>query len=439
MKKIDFFIRGEYVLPMTKTGECIHNGCVAVSGDSIVDIGKSADMKQIYEAKQVVDAGKGIVMPGLINVHTHAAMTMFRGMADDLPLQEWLNDHIWPAEAKYLNEEFIELASSLACLEFIGSGITCFNDMYFFQHKTGQAAEEAGLRAILGEVLLSCPTCSYRTMEEAFKIYEQQNQLFKNSKLIDVALAPHSVYATSKNDLRKIALLAKKKNCILHTHMSETKSEVDKCLEKHGMTPTHLLKDLGFFETKTVAAHGVWLDKQDIDILAGTSVSICHNPVSNMKLASGIAPVSRLLNKNVNICFGTDGAASNNTLDILSDLKTAALLQKVANNDPTQLPASDALMMATIGAAKAIGKENDIGSLQKGKKADIITIDLDKPHLSPVYDPFSHLVYCAGQNDVKDVMINGKMVMENRKIHTMDCETILSNANEMKKKLYEFE
>lgn len=404
----------------------IKDGFVAVSKNKISAVGAVAEMKD-FKTKEIIDAGNSIIMPGLINTHTHAAMTYFRGLADDLPLDIWLNKHIWPAEAKYVNAEFVKQAGELACLEMLKAGVTSYNDMYFFGQAMAEPAEKSNLRALIGITGIDFKDPD-SALEEAVKLSKQ----YKNNEFIKIVLAPHAIYTCSKDNLLKIKAAAEAENLRVHIHVSETKKEVDDCLKNNGKSPVEYLDELGLLSEKLIAAHSVWLSGSDLEIYKNRGVKVAHCPISNMKLASGAAPLKRMLEMGITVGLGTDGAASNNTLDLFSDMRACALLHKVNNYDPTAVSAKEVIKMATIDGAKVLGREKEIGSLEIGKKADIITINLNKPHLTPIYDPYSHLVYCVNGEDVENVVVNGKVIMENREVKTLDEEKILKQAGEFK-------
>lgn len=412
--------------------DIIENGIVIVEKNLIKDIGEAKDLKKKYKTQKVIDIGNGIVMPGLINTHTHAAMAYFRGLADDLPLKEWLEEHIWPAEGKFVSPGFVKKSSGLACLEMIKSGTTCFNDMYFFERETAKVAESIGIRIVIGEGVLNFPTPSCKIPDEAIKATLDLAKDFKKSELITVCLAPHSIYTCDKELLVKISNLAKEIGSLIHIHAGETKKEVADCKEEYKKSPVEYLDNIGLLGENVVAAHSVWLDNKDLEIYKKRGVKVSHNPVSNMKLASGIMPLSEMIEKGITVGLGTDGAASNNTLDLFFDIRVCALLHKVDKLDPTVVNARQVMKMATIDGARVLGLDDKIGSLETGKRADIITINLDKPHLTPIHDPFSHLVYCVNGRDVEDVIINGKVVMQNRVVKTIDEERILKEAKKFK-------
>src|SRR3989339_230772 len=342
---------------------------------------------------------------------------------------KWIENNIWPAERRHVNAKFIKRSGELAVLEMLKSGITCFNDMYFFEEVLGGVAERAGQRAILGEVILDFPAPSAKNPQEAIQKTLDQIEEFKKSELIDVAFAPHSIYACSRENLEKINELALANNTLVHIHISETEKELSDALEKYEKTPIEYLNDLNLLSERTVAIHSVWLKKGDFDILKEKNVKISHNPISNMKLASGISPIIEMTREHgITVGLGTDGAASNNTLDLFSEMKMCSMLHKITGLNPEILNAYEIVKMATIDAARVLGKENHLGSLEAGKKADIITINLDKPHLTPIYNPFSHLVYCVEAQDVENVMVNGKMVMCKREVANMDEEMIIKEG-----------
>ena len=420
----DLIIKGRYVLPMDENLSVIKDGLVAVFGNKISAVGAAAEMKN-FESKEVIDAGNSIIMPGLINTHTHAAMAYFRGLADDLPFGVWLNERIWPAEAKYVNEQFVAQSGELSCLEMIKSGTTCFNDMYFFgQNIMAEVVARAGLRALLG-VDLKNPEMS---ISQAIELADK----YKGNEYIKISLAPHSVYACSGDTLKKVKQAAEAGNFLVHIHVSESEKEIIDCNKTHNKSPVEYLDELGLLTDKLIAAHSIWLSDHDLEIYKARGVKVVHCPVSNMKLTSGVAPLDKMLKLGLTVGLGTDGAASNNTLDLFADMRVCALLHKVTHFDPAVVTARELIQMATINGAKVMGKEKEIGSLAAGKRADIITINLNKPHLTPIYDPYSHLVYCANGADVEDVIVNGKIIMRNRQVKTLDEEKILKQAGEFK-------
>lgn len=422
----DLVIRGKYILPMDERLSIIKDGFVAVSENKIVAVGPGSEIAD-YQAEETIDAGNSIIMPGLINTHTHAAMAYFRGLADDLPFGVWLNERIWPAEAKYVSEQFVARSGELSCLEMIKSGTTCFNDMYFF----GQAMAELAIRSNL-RTLIGITVVNFKNLDQTLKEAVELSGQYKNNEYIKITLAPHSVYACSRDTLEKVKQTAEANDLRVHIHVSESEKEIIDCKKTHDKSPVEYLDELGLLTDKLIAAHSIWLSDSDLEIYKSREVSVAHCPVSNMKLTAGIAPLNKILKLGIAVGLGTDGAASNNTLDLFADMRVCALLHKINNFDPTVVNARELIQMATINGAKVIGLDKEIGSLEIGKKADIITIDLNKPHLSPLYDPYSHLVYCANGADVENVIVNGKIIMRNRQVKTLDEEKILRQAREFK-------
>ena len=431
--KYDILIVNGLILTMNSHKEIIEPGFIAISGETIVDIGKDASA---HTAEKIIDATNCIVMPGLINTHTHAAMTLFRGLADDLPLQTWLEDYIWPAEAKFINENTIKIGTKLAIIEMIQSGTTTFNDMYFYEDIVAQVSVESGIRAFVGEGIIDFPTPNSKNPADAIKYNEGLLKKWKDHPLIEICWSAHSPYTCSKNLLHKILDSAKKDNSLFHIHVAETKNEKKMISENNNVTPVQYLNDENLLYEKMVAAHCVHLSEKDMDICLEKRVGIAHNPVSNMKLASGAANFPLWKKKNITkIGLGTDGATSNNNLSMLKDMNIAALLHKNHFSDPKVASAEEIVEMATIGGAKVLCNEHKIGSLEQGKKADIILIDYNQPHSTPMYNPYSHIVYSAQSSDVKEVIINGKTVMENRNLTTIDVEKVLYETRKISKEI----
>lgn len=429
--KADLIIKNGTVLVMDKDETIIENGFIAVNGDSITDI-LTMDSLGFWEAGKIIDAKGGIIMPGFVNTHTHAAMTCFRGLSDDLPLMSWLNDHIFPAEAR-LDHEKVYKGSMLACAEMILSGTTTFCDMYLFEDAVAEAASAAGLRAVVGEVLYNFPSPCYGPLEKGFEYTENLILKWKKHPLVSIAVEPHSPYLCSPHLLKTAFSLAKRHDSPLVIHLSETMHEVDQIKDEYGKSPVEYLADNGFLDKSLIAAHCVYLSHNDMDLLRSFDVKVAHNPVSNMKLASGIAPVPTLLSKGMTVGLGTDGCASNNNLDMFREMDMCAKLHKVSTLDPTVMNAHQVLRMATAGGARVLGLDNVVGTLEKGKKADVIVIDTDKPHLCPMYNPYSHLVYSACGSDVSCTVVNGKVLMEDRHLVSLDLGVIMDDVREIAK------
>jgi 5-methylthioadenosine/S-adenosylhomocysteine deaminase len=423
---IDLLISNGTVLTMNAAGTRIENGAVAVDHGRILAVGTTAAFAH-WKAQRHIDAGGGIVMPGLINAHTHAAMTCFRGLADDLPLMTWLDDHIFPAEAR-LDAETVYRGTLLACAEMIRSGTTCFCDMYLYEDEVARAASTAGVRAVVGEVLYDFPSPNYGPIENGFAYVERMIADWQNDPLITVAVEPHSPYLCNADLLQRAAQLARENGLPLVTHLSETRSEVQRITAAHGYSPVGWLAELNILGPNVLACHCVALSAQDIALLKAHDVKVVHNPESNMKLASGIAPVPEMRQAGICVALGTDGCASNNNLDLFLEMDTAAKLHKVDRLDPTVLDAAGVLRMATTAGARALGLERVIGSLEAGKAADLIVVDTARPHLTPMYNPVSHLVYAVRGSDVTTVVINGRPVMENGRLLTLDEHRVMADV-----------
>lgn len=429
MNDADILILNGTVLTMDPDLTVISSGAVAISKDQILAVGPMQKFSG-WRIKKTIDAKGGIIMPGLINTHTHAAMTCFRGLADDLPLMTWLNDHIFPAEAR-LDDEKVKAGSLLACAEMMLSGTTCFADMYLFEDAVAEAAKAAGMRAVVGEVLYDFPSPCYGPIENGFVYTENLIQKWESDPLITVAVEPHSPYLCGPDLLEKAGILSDKYQIPFIIHVAETQAEAETMQKKYGRTAIVHLADIGVLSPRLLACHCVVLTKADIELLARFDVKVSHNPESNMKLASGISPVPALMKDGICVGLGTDGCTSNNNLDLFAEMDTAAKLHKVSTLDPTVMDAKTVLKMATSAAAKALGLDAVTGSLIPGKKADVIVIDTQKPHLTPMYNTYSHLVYAARGSDVETVVINGRVVVENRRLLTLDAQKIMADVNQI--------
>jgi 5-methylthioadenosine/S-adenosylhomocysteine deaminase len=375
-----------------------------------------------------------LILPGLINAHTHAAMSLFRGLADDLPLEDWLNSHIFPAE-RHLDREFVYWGTKLAVAEMLLSGTTTFCDMYLFADAVARAAGETGIRAVIGEVLYDFPSPNYGPPAEGLRFSEELCRTYQGHPRVSAAIQPHAVYTCSPDLLQQCGELAANLRVPLIIHLSETHKEVAYCQTAYGATPVKHLHNLGLLNRHLLADHAVVLTEEDMELLAAQGAKVAHCPESNMKLASGIAPVTELLAKGVPVGLGTDGCASNNNLDLLQEMDTAAKLQKVRHLDPTALPATQALALATRGGARALGLEAEVGALISGLKADLIVLDLNQPHLTPLYDPYSHLVYAAGGADVQTVMVHGQILVQDKRLVAFDVEETLAKARKLGRKV----
>jgi 5-methylthioadenosine/S-adenosylhomocysteine deaminase len=410
----------------------VQKGFLCIRGDTISTVAKGDP--QEFRAAETIDAKGGLILPGLVNGHTHAAMTLFRGLADDLPLMEWLNYYIFPAESR-MDREFVRTGTLLACAEMILSGTTTFCDMYLFEGEVAEAAREAGMRCVVGEVLYDFPSPNYGPVEEGLKYTESLIKKWQGHPLVSIAVEPHAVYTCSPDLLIRANAMSKRYEVPLIIHMAESASEIEEVRKKYGKKPFEHLESLGVLGPHVIADHCVQLDDAEIRRMVTHDVKAITMPESNMKLASGICPVPLLLAQGLTVGLGTDGCASNNNLDLFEEMDTAAKLHKVGAMDPTVMDAYTVLKMATFSGAKALGMADRVGSLEVGKKADVIVVDTRKPHLTPMYNPYSHLVYAAKGSDVSHCIINGKLVMEDRKLLTLDLEEVLHHAEEMSKKV----
>ena len=428
MEILDAVVCGDHVLTMDRDLRVLEGGAVAVRASLIVEVGPLDALLARYRTRKVIGGPGRIVLPGLVNTHTHAAMVLFRGLADDIPLKDWLEGHIWPAENRWLSAEFVSDAIALACLEMLKAGITTYNDMYFFGDETGRTTKKMGMRAVLGVGILDFPSVSASTQDEYFEKAERFLDAWQGDDLITPCIAPHAVYTCGPETLARAASLAGKFRSLIHIHLSETDWEVQECLNRYGRRPVEHLAALGLLSPQLLAAHCVWLTDREIHLIARSGAGVSHCMESNLKLASGISPVPRMIAAGAKVTFGTDGAASNNDLSILSEMSTAAKVHKALGKDPTLLDSKTALLMATRWGAEALGLGETTGSLEEGKAADLIVIDTRSPHLTPLYNVYSHLVYSATASDVESVMINGDLVIENRRHTKADENQILEKA-----------
>ena len=428
---MDMLITNGVVVTMNKEMEIIENGAVYIKNDTIAQIDSKDRFSNII-AEETIDARGGIIMPGLINTHTHASMTLFRGLADDMPLMDWLNDHIFPAESK-LTEDMVYKGAMLACAEMILSGTTCFCDMYLFENKVADAAFDAGMRAVAGEVLYDFPSPCYGDLANGFNYVSNMMERWRDNSRITIAAEPHSTYLCAPELLKRAAATARKNKSPIVIHLAETEEETALIKERYGTTPVKFLADLGVLGPDLIACHCIHITEEDIQLLKKFDVKIAHCPESNMKLGSGIAPVPELIKNGICVSLGTDGCASNNDLDLFLEMDTTAKLHKIFNMDPEAINAETALKMATINGAETLGLDKITGSLEVGKKADIIVIDTSKPHMIPMYNPYSHLVYSANGSDVSATIIDGNLVMKDRKILKLDIKKIMDDVREISK------
>jgi len=433
-KKADIIVKGGTVLTMA--GPNIEQGAVVIDGGKIVAVGKAADLASKYEAKTTINT-TGAIMPGFVNAHTHVPMTLFRGIADDRDLMDWLQNYIFPAEAKNVTADFVKWGTRLAAAEMIESGTTTFADMYYFESDLARETKKAGLRGVLGETVIDFPVPDNKTWPEAMAYVRKYAKEWKGDRLITPAVAPHAPYTVSKEHLQEVRRLATELGIPILIHVSETKNELADIAKKaDGMTPGQYLDSLGFLGKDVIAAHGVWLTADELKTFAQRGTGVAHCPESNMMLASGIAPVVDMRKAGVNVGLGTDGpAGSNNNLDMLEEAASAARLQKVAKMDPKVLSARDVLEMATIGGARVLGLADKVGTLEVGKQADVIVIDLSQPKSQPVYAVESAIVYAASGSAVTTTICDGKVLMRNRHVLTVDVPEAVAKAKEYRSRV----
>jgi 5-methylthioadenosine/S-adenosylhomocysteine deaminase len=431
----DLLVLGGTVLTLESDTEPIRNGAVAVADGRIAAVGPAEELLDLAPAGEVINAGNCLVLPGLINTHSHLAMTLLRGMADDLPLMAWLEEYIWPAERQHMNRETIRLGTELAAAEQLLAGVTTTADMYFFGDEVSAVLSEAGMRGVVAESLIDYSTPRCATPEEMMEKQRELLEEYRSHPLITPSVAAHAPYSVCATNLVKEAELADEYEAPLQIHLSETSWEVEKLLQEKGLSPVAYLADLGVLSERTVAAHCVHVSTEDIELLAEFEVGVSHNPVSNLKLASGVCPVPAMVDGGVKLGLGTDGTASNNTLDLMRDMQLSALLHKGMTGDPTALPARTMLEMVTIEGAKVLGLDQQIGTLSEGREADLICVSIDGPHTAPLYDPYSHMVFAARSADVRHVMVKGKVLVRDRELLTLDHDRIESQAREFSEKI----
>jgi 5-methylthioadenosine/S-adenosylhomocysteine deaminase len=434
-RRVDLIVSGGTVVTMDASRRVIEDGAVAVEGGRIVAVGKSGDIAGRYVAREVLDARGRAVIPGLINGHTHVPMTLFRGIADDLDLNEWLTKYIFPAEAKNVTEDFVRAGTQLGLAEMIRGGTTTYCDMYYFEDAVAEETERAGVRGLLGETVIDFPVPDNKTWADAMRYTERYVARWKGNRLITAAIAPHAPYTVSEAHLREVKAFADRTGAYVVTHVAETRKEVEDITRDHGAPPVEYLSRIGFLGPREVFAHTVHLTVGEIDLLKQNGVGSVHNPQSNMKLASGVAPVPQMLRAGVAVGLGTDGAASNNDLDMWEEMDTAAKLHKVSTGDPKVLSAVEALALATIGGARALHMDERIGSLEAGKRADIVVVDLDALNQTPRYNIYSQLVYATKAADVRTVVIEGRVVMRDRRLLTLDEALIKRKARLLRERV----
>ncbi len=434
MRQTDTLIDAGWVIPV-EPRNVLPRHSIAISDKTIQAVLPTGEAHARFSAKQHVRLENHALIPGFVNLHTHAAMTLMRGLADDLPLMEWLNQHVWPAEAKHVSPQFVYDGTELACAEMLRGGITCFNDMYFFPEAAAKAALAAGMRAAIGIIVIEFPSNYASDPEDYLNKGLATRDELRPQPLLSFCMAPHAPYTVSDKTFEKLLTYAQQLDLPIHIHMQETEHEIQQSLTQYKMRPLERLHKLGLLGPNFIAVHAVHLTPQEIALLANEACSVAHCPSSNLKLASGFAPVAALLDHGINVGLGSDGAASNNRLDLFEEMRLAATLAKAAAKQADALPAYQALQMATLNGAKALGLDGKIGSLAPGKAADITAVDFSALELSPCFDPVSHLVYAAGREQVSHVWVNGKLLLDNRQLTTLNTRELAAKARYWQEKI----
>lgn len=434
-QKVDLLIAPHWVVPIEPRAVVLEEHAVVVRDGRILDMLPLVEARKRYIPAQNVILPGHALMPGLINLHTHAAMSLMRGLADDLPLMRWLKERIWPAESSYMSEAFVRDGTLLACVEMLRSGTTCFSDMYFYPSAAAGAIEQTGMRACLGLVVLDFPTAYAADADDYLNKGLVLRDALRDNERITTCLAPHAPYTVSDRTFEKILTYAEQLNLNIHTHLHETRDEIAQSVAQYGVSPLRRMAALGFLGPGLIAAHGVYLTDSEIELLAERGCHIAHCPTSNLKLASGIAPIAALLSKGINVGLGTDGAASNNRLDLFGEMRMAALLAKGSSGDAEVLPAWQALEMATINAARALGMDAEIGSIEIGKCADMVALDLSQPETQPCYDVVSHLVHAVGREQVTHVWVGGEALLESGRLVRFNPGEMLERTKAWQKRL----
>ncbi len=424
MEKVDLLIAAKWVIPVVPSGVVLESHSVAVTAGRIVAIVPTDVAASRFEAEENHALSDHALIPGLINLHTHAAMSLMRGLADDLPLMTWLSEHIWPAEAKHVSPTFVRDGTRLACMEMLAGGVTCFNDMYFFPEAAAQAALDCGMRASIGMITIDFPTAYASDADDYIAKGLAARDRFKDEELLSFCMAPHAPYTVSDRAFSRVVTIAEELDLPIHLHLHETLDEISGSLSQHGSRPLDRMNALGVLGPRLIAVHSVHLEDREIDLLARHGASVAHCPTSNLKLASGFAPIHKLHAGGVNIGLGTDGAASNNRLDMFQEMRLAALLAKGSSGNAQAMPAAEALRAATLGGARALGLDGLLGSIEPGKAADLCAVSFASPGLSPCYDPVSHLVYAAGREDVSHVWIAGKLQFSYGRITNLPADHV---------------
>ncbi len=434
-QQVDTLIHARWIIPAVPEGLVLTHHSLAIDKGRIEAVLPTRDARERYSADHEQECSRHALIPGLINAHTHASMSLLRGLADDMPLMQWLNEHIWPAEGRWVSEEFVADGTRLAIAEMLRGGTTCFNDMYFFPDITAKVCSQIGMRAVVGLILIDFPSAWAENADDYLHKGLALNDQLRANPLIHTAFAPHAPYSVSDAPLQRIQTLADELELAVHMHVHETRDEVEQGLQNHGMRPLQRLQQLGLLSPSLAAVHMTQLTEEEIELIAESGASVVHCPESNLKLASGFCPVESLRQAGINVALGTDGAASNNDLDMFSEMRSAALLAKGVSGNASALPAAAALGMATINGARALGIDEQTGSLEAGKSADVTAVDLGAIESQPIYHPLSQLVYSCGREQVSDVWIAGRQLLKERTLTNLDLQEILYRAGNWGEKI----
>lgn len=435
MQTVDLIINARWLVPVSPSQQVLENHAVIIKDSRIVALLPQEEAKHQYTSATIHTMDQHCLIPGLINNHGHSAMTLFRGLADDMPLMTWLNDNIWPAEGQFVGDNFVEAGSALAVAEMIRGGTTCVNDMYFFPEATGRIIDKSGMRATLGMLVIEFPTGWAANVDEYLHKGQQLHDHYRHHPRISTNYAPHAPYTVANKTFESILVNAEEMDLPIHMHVHETAAEVSQSIEEFGVRPIERLKDIGLLSPRLIAVHMTQLTQEEMDWCSEAGVHIAHCPESNLKLASGFSPIAELDKRGVNITIGTDGAASNNDLDMFAEMRQAALLAKAVANDPSVIPAHTALEMATINAAKSLGLDHDIGSIEVGKYADLVAVDLGSLETQPIYDVVSQLVYATSRDKVTDVWVAGKQLLKQRQLTTLNENKVIADAQQWAAKI----
>jgi len=435
MKPVDTILHSRWILPVTQSDPLLHEHCIIIDDGRITDILPSAEISDLYTASVEKTYNQHLLMPGLINAHTHSPMSLFRGIADDLHLEDWLHNHIWPAEAKWISEEFVHDGTQLAIAEMLRSGTTCFNDMYFFPEVTARLARDIGIRACIGLIAIDFPSAWASNADEYIDKGLELRDHFRSDSLIHTPFAPHAPFSVSDEALSRIRVLADEMDLPIHIHLHETAEEIEQSLKQYGKRPLERLNELGLVSPNLMAVHLTQVTDNEIALLAESGSHVVHCPESNLKLASGFCPVSKLMDAGINVALGTDGTASNNDLSMLGEMHTASLLAKGVSQDATALSAMQTIRMATINGAKALGLDQDTGSLETGKYADIIAVDFSSLEMNPIYGPETNLIYSSSREQVSDVWVAGRHLLKDRELTTLDEQEIIQKCRQWNDKI----